>query len=95
MGHVAHKCSLACSIWCNSSTLRTGRMEHSSSGHSWLGGHMPLLTNGGGLATGTYVSCPERQMEEAHARRLNLSGMSSAVRIWAAYRTAGTSLGNA
>ena len=47
VGAVAHECSPACSIWCISSTLRTGRIEHSSSGRSWSGGHMPLLTSGG------------------------------------------------
>ena len=40
-------------------------------------------------------NCPERQMEEAHARRPNFSGMSSAVRISAACTTACTSLGSA
>ena len=92
---VAHECSPTCSIWCNSSALRTGRTKHSSGGRSWSGGHMPLLTSGGGLATGADVNCPERQMEEAHARRPNFSGMSSAVRIWAACRTVCTSLGSA
>ena len=56
---------------------------------------MPLLTNGGGLATRTDVSGPERQMEDAHTKRPNFSGMSSAIRIWDACRTVCTSLGNA
>ena len=60
MGAVAHECYPACSIWCSSSTLRTGRTEHSSSGRSWSGAHMPLLARGGGLATGADVNCPER-----------------------------------
>ena len=47
---------------------------------------MPLLTKTGGLATGTGVSCPERQMEEAHAKRPNLRGMCSIVGIWAGRR---------
>ena len=81
VGAVAHECSPACSIWCSSSTLGTGRTEHSSSGRSWSGAHMPLLARGGGLATGADVYCPATQMEEAHARRLNFSGMSSAVGI--------------
>ena len=50
---------------------------------------------GRGLATGADVNCPERQTEEAHARRPDISGMSSAFRIWAACRTACTSLGSA
>ena len=81
VGAVAHECSPACSISCNNFTLRTGRIEHSSSGRSWLGGHMPLLTSGGGLATGTDVSRPEGQMEKAHARRPNFGGMRFAVGI--------------
>ena len=56
---------------------------------------MPLLTNGGGLATGIDVSCPERQMEEAHAKRPNFRGMSSVVGIWAVCRMACASLGSA
>ena len=92
VGAVAHECSPACSIWCSSSTLRTRRTEHSSSGRSCSRAHMPLLARGGGLATGADVNCPERQMEEAHARRPNFSGMSSAIGIWAACRTACTSL---
>ena len=95
VGAVAHECLPACSIWCNGSTPRTGRTEHSSSGRSWSGGDMPFLTSGGGLATRNNVNCPERQMEEAHARRPNFSGISSAVGIWAACRTACTSLGSA
>ena len=95
VGAVAHKCSPACSIWCSSSMLRTGRTEHSSSGRSWSRAHMPLLARGGGLATGADVYCPARQMEEAHARRLNFSRMSSAVGMWAACTTACTSLGSA
>ena len=59
--------------------------EHSSSGRSWSGGHMPLLTSGGGLATGTDVSCPERQMEEAHAKGPNFRGISSVVGIRAVF----------
>ena len=81
VGAVAHECSPARSIWCSSSTLRTGRTEYSSSGRSWSGAHMPLLARGGGLATGAEAYCPERQTEEAHARRPNFSGMSSAVGI--------------
>ena len=95
VGAVAHECSPACSIWCSSSTLRTGRTEHFSSGRSYAGAHMPWLAKGGGLATVADVNCPERQMEEAHARRPNFSGMSSAVDIWAACKTACTSLGSA
>ena len=95
VGVVAHECSPACSIWCSSSTLRTGRTQHSSIGRSWSGGHMPLLTRGGGLATGADVNCPERQMEEAHTRRPNFSGMSSAVGTGVACRTACTSLSSA
>ena len=75
---VAHECSPASSIWRCSSTLRTGRTEHSSSGRSWSGAHMPLLATGGGLATRADVKCPRRQKEEAHAGRPNFSGMSSA-----------------
>ena len=56
---------------------------------------MPLLSSGGGLATGTNVSCPETQMEDAHASSPNLSGTSSAVGFWAASRTACMSLGSA
>ena len=55
---------------------------------------MPL-TNGGGLATGADVTCPERQMEEAHAGRQNFSRMSSAVGIWAACRSTCRLLGSA
>ena len=54
---------------------------------------MPLLTSGRGLATGTNVSYPERQMEEAHAKRPNFRGASSQglsarrrARHWAAPR---------
>ena len=94
VGAVAQECSPACSIWCSSSTLRTGRTEHSSSGRSWSGAHMPLLARGGGVATGAHVYYLARQMEEAHARRPNFSGMSSAVGMWAACRTACTSLGS-
>ena len=54
-----------------------------------------MLTSGGGLATGTDVSCTEWQMEEAHAKRPNFRGMSSIIRIWAISRTACTSLGSA
>ena len=42
---------------------------------------MPLLTRGGGAATRADVKYPERQMEQAQARRPNFSGMSSAVVI--------------
>ena len=35
VGAVAHECSPACSMWRSSSTLRTGRTKHSSSGRSW------------------------------------------------------------
>ena len=77
VGAVAHECSPACPMWCSSSTLRTGRIEHSSNGRTWSGGHMPLLTSRGGLATGSDVSCPERQMEEAHPKRPNFRGMST------------------
>ena len=61
--------------------LHTADQEdrHSSIGRSWSGGHLPLLTSGGGLATGADMNCPERQMEEAHAGRANFSGMSFAV----------------
>ena len=69
--------------------------EHSSGGRSWSGVHMPLLARGGGVATGAGVYCPSRQTEEAHARRPNFSGTSSAIGIWAACRTACTSLGSA
>ena len=48
-----------------------------------------------GEQTGAGVYCPVRQMEEAHARSPNFSGTRSAVGIWAACRTACTSLGNA
>ena len=44
---------------------------------------MPLLTSAGELATGSDVSCPKRQMAEAHAKRTNFRGMSSAVGVWA------------
>ena len=81
VGAVAQECSPACSIWCSSSPLRTGRTEHSSSGRSWLGVHMPLLARGGGVATGAGMYCPARQTEEAHARRSNFSGTSSTVGI--------------
>ena len=56
---------------------------------------MPLLTSGAGLATVSDVSCPKRQMEEAHAKKLNFRGMSSVVGIWEVCRTACTSLGSA
>ena len=56
---------------------------------------MPLLTSRGGLAIGTDVSCPERQMEKAHGKRSNLRVMSSAFGIWVAYNTACTSLAGA
>ena len=45
--------------------------------------------------TATDVSYPERQMAEAHTRRPNFSGMSSAVGMWAALRNACTLLGSA
>ena len=95
VGAVAHKCSPACSIWCNSSTPRSGRIEHSSSGRIWLGGNMPLFTSGGGLSTGTDMSSPERQMEEAHANRPNFKGTSSIVRMWAVSMTVCTPSGSA
>ena len=76
VGAVAHGCSAASSIWCISFTLRTGTTEHSTSGRRWSGAHMPLLARGGGLATGADVNCPERKMEEAHARRPTFSKMS-------------------
>ena len=56
---------------------------------------MPLLTSGGGLATRPDVSYPERQMEEAHAKRPDFRGMSFAVAIWAVCKTTCTSLGSA
>ena len=56
---------------------------------------MPLLTGGGGLATGIDLGCPERQMEEAHTKRPNFRGMSSVFGIGAVYRMACTSLGSA
>ena len=60
VGVMAHGCSPACSIWCSDSTLRTGGDEHFSIGCSSSRSHMPLLNSGGGLATGTDISCPER-----------------------------------
>ena len=95
VGAVAQECSPAWSIWCSSSPLRTGRTEHSSKGRSWSGVHMPLLARGGGVATGVGVCCPARQTEQAHDRRPNFSGTSSAIGIWAVCRTACTSLGSA
>ena len=59
------------------------------------GVHMPLLARGRGVETRAGVYCSVRQTEEAHARRPNFSGTSSAVGMWAACRTACTSLGSA
>ena len=95
VGAVTHKCSPACSNSCRSSTLRTGRIEHSSSRRNWSGRHMPLLTSGGGLATEIDVSFPKRHMQEAQAKRPDFRGMSSVVGIWFVCRMACTSLGSA
>ena len=54
-----------------------------------------MLARPGGVETGAGVYCPVRQMEEAHATSPNFSRTRSAVGIWAACRTACTSLGSA